>query len=160
MSPSKDLCITGFDNKTYYKASTRAKTSSKRNSWRLISVKNHIFLSNRFRPTEGIWRLPGGYKYCHKINNIALIYCLFEPSSLYCSILFYLIFSSVFLLSILPLLFFFFSPGLCKILWEERKISAPNVRRRGRCVYYSVRTKRYHDVMRNCSAQAVHDYIL
>ena len=171
MSPSKDLCIKDFDNKIYYKIiiiqysmswfnilmsnykiSTRAKVSSQ-------PVPNDIFLSNRFGLTKVIWRSRGEYKYCHKINNIALTYCLSAPSSLYCSIFFYLIFLLFFYIQFS---FYYFSswPGLGTILWQTWKISAADVRRRGRCVHYSIRTERFRDVTRKSSVKAGHVYIL
>ena len=85
-----------------YKTDTSSKVSFK-------PVPNQTFLFNCFGLTKGIWRFRGEYKYCNKKkkNDIVLTHCLSASSSLYC-LFFYFIFFSVFLLSILPLLFFFF----------------------------------------------------
>jgi FlaA1/EpsC-like NDP-sugar epimerase len=126
-----------------YKASTKAKVNSKRNSWSLVSAPNNIFLSNRFGPTEGIWRFRGKYKYWHKINSVALTCCLSVPSSFFFTVLlFYLIFSSAFCTFNSPFTILLLRRSLVQSYGRNEKISAADVRRRHTCVYYSIQTEK------------------
>lgn len=136
-----------------YKTDTSSKVSFK-------PVPNQTFLFNCFGLTKGIWRFRGEYKYCNKKKKMILcllIVFLRLPLFTVCfSISFFFLFS-YFRFS---LYYFSSSPFLGTILWQQWKISAADVQRRGKCVYYSIRTERFGDVTRNCSVQARNLYIL